>query len=108
MINSINNFVVHNGGYTGITSAANITEERMSAIQWARADLLNNPDLGFNKPLMKNMSSVYEVGMNFLTKPEIVFAGCDAPFTPEQAMVLFNQTLAKSNVQSFMNPANYY
>lgn len=46
--------------------------------------------------------------MNFLLQPEILSSGCDVSFTNPVAQALFEQTLTKENVVSFLNPENYY
>lgn len=38
-----------------------------------------------------------DIGMNFISQPEITQSGCDATFTYTQALALFNQDLSNNN-----------
>lgn len=78
---------------TGELTAPNVNNGNLSALQWAKGNLLNNPALAFNTTYTKNYTSMADIGMNFIAQPEITQSGCDAAFTYQQAVKLFNQNL---------------
>jgi len=52
--------------------------------QWANGDLLNNEALGFGTVAagtFTSCASAQQIGMNYMTMPEITLSGCDATFT---------------------------
>jgi len=90
-----------------VTDLYGITNENLSAIQWASANLLNNPDLGFNTYFA--VSSMQDIQMNFLSPPEIALSGCSINVTNTFGMAIFNSDLAGMYKDAtFMNPVNYY
>jgi len=49
-----------------------------------------------------------DLGMNFLSQPEITSSGCDANFTLADAKFLLNQDLSGGNPNSLLSPKNMY
>jgi len=43
---------------------------------------------------------MFDIGMNFMTQPEITRSGCDATFTYETAAILLNQDQGSTNVNA--------
>ena len=60
------------------TDNAELTNENLSLYQWANGNMLNNFNLSFsfNQTTWKPVSSMMDIGMNFLTPPEIANTGC--------------------------------
>jgi len=58
--------------------------------QWATGSLLNNVSLSFDETTFTPVDSVVDIGMNFITMPEITQSGCDVNFTYTLAEQLFN------------------
>jgi len=54
------------------------------------------------------MSSARQVGMNFLTQPEISQSGCDVSFTAQDGLELFNQNITKYTKKSVLASPNYF
>lgn len=66
-----------------VSKEEDVTAQFMASQQWAAGNLLNDDGLALNPDLTyyTNMSSARQVGMNFLTQPEISQSGCDVDFT---------------------------
>jgi hypothetical protein len=76
---------------TVLTTDLLLTNGNLSALQWATGTLLNNEKLALNSTNYRKVDSMFDIGMNFMTQPEITRSGCDATFTYETAAILFNQ-----------------
>jgi len=88
-----------------------LTNGNLSALQWATGTLLNNEKLALNSANYIKVDSMFDIGMNFMTQPEITRSGCDATFTYETAAILFNQNQGDTNpnaAKSILSPTNYF
>jgi len=63
------------------TDVADITNTNLWAQQWAKGDLLNNTALCKMPNECTNVTSVKNIGMDYITMPEITQSGCDVNFT---------------------------
>jgi len=93
-----------------VSTEEDVTAQFMASQQWAQGNLLNNDGFAMNPNLTAytNMSSARQVGMNFLTQPEISQSGCDVSFTSEMGMTLFNQNISKFATDSVLSAPNYF
>lgn len=80
----------------------------MASHQWAKGNLLNNKDLSINPDAYEPASSARNIGMNFLTQPEITQSGCDVAFTAQEGLELFNQNITKYTAKSVLAAKNYF
>lgn len=87
---------------------SDITVLNMAARQWAMGDLLNSKDLVMNPNSAEMVSSVRNIGMNFMTMPEITQSGCETTFTPQDFLNLFNQDLETGAAMTLLNPTNLW
>jgi len=93
----------------GYFNASDINNKNMWAQQWAKGDLLNNTALCVNPNACQNVTSVMDIGMSFLTQPEITQSGCDVNFTREDGLELFDQDLEGSfPAKTFLAAENYF
>jgi len=89
------------------TDVSEITNVNLAARQWAQGDILNNQNLTIeNSTDYKSMTSMNELGMNFILQPEIAASGCNADFTAAQGLGLLNQTDVGNNQMTLLNPIN--
>lgn len=59
-----------------------VNNGNLAALQWATGSLLNNANLMIATNTTANsVDSMYDIGMNFMTQPEITRSGCDVAFT---------------------------
>ena len=59
-----------------------VNNGNLAALQWATGSLLNNVNLMIATNTTANsVDSMFDIGMNFMTQPEITRSGCDATFT---------------------------
>jgi len=93
-----------------VSKEEDVTAQFMAAQQWAAGNLLNNDGFAMNPNLTAytNMSSARQVGMNFLTQPEISQSGCDVDFTAAMGLSLFNQDISTKDTDSVLSAINYF
>jgi len=74
--------------------------------------MLNDPELGYTEDsTYYAYNSVQDIGMNFLTPPEIAMYGCSVNFTHENAIMIFKNKLEFGETfdsLSFMSPLNVF
>lgn len=93
----------------GKFNESDINNKNLWAQQWAHGDLLNNTALCINPNACQNVTSVKNIGMSFITMPEITQSGCDVNFTREDALELFDQDLAGDfPAKTFLAAENYF
>jgi hypothetical protein len=54
------------------------------------------------------MSSARDVGMNFLTQPEVSQSGCDVAFTAQDGLELFDQNITVYAKKTVLAAPNYF
>jgi hypothetical protein len=67
---------------------------------------LNDPDLGFDT--VYAVSSMREIGMNWLTPPEIAMAGCTTTIPVATAVELFTPVSGETNTKTMLSPENVF
>jgi len=88
-----------------------VNNGNLAALQWATGSLLNDDSLAINTTFYQKVNTMADIGMNFMSQPEITQSGCDATFTYTDAVRIFNQDpdLAKPTAAtSLLSPGNYF
>jgi hypothetical protein len=104
MLSQLNDKLIEN---SIVATEAEITPSNMALLQWAHGNLLNNPDLGFDT--VYAVSSMREIGMNWLTPPEITMSGCgENVFDIATATALFTPVNDDEDTKTMLSPENVF
>jgi hypothetical protein len=89
-----------------VANTDEITSSYLALQQWANGDLLNDPALGFDT--VYAVSSMREIGMNWLSPPEISMSGCTTTIPVAVAVELFTPITEAEDTHTLLSPENVF